>query len=138
MEADIACDPVRLLPICSEVVSKSKRLEGKGETGNHQTKGHVFNTIQGDKLCLFCNQGNHIVGNCFKLQKQSAYQKVEFVMKHSLCFGCLEKGHTSRECENWLKCKECLKSHPTSLHNKLIKESKPAGFMGVQQSTNSE
>ena len=104
MEADIACDPVRLLPISSDEVSKSERQEGKGETGKHQTKSHVFNTIHSDKLCLFCNQGNHSVGNCLKLQKQSADQKVDFVMKHNLCFGCLEKGHTSKECENRLKC----------------------------------
>ena len=51
-------------------------------------------------------------------------------MKHSLCFGCQEKGPTSKDYENWSICEE---SHPTSLHNKLgMKESKPSGSMGVQ------
>ena len=43
-------------------------------------------------------------------------EHLEFIQSKGLCFGCLNKGHYSKDCCRRLTCKTCGNMHPTVLH----------------------
>ncbi|XP_038050841.1 uncharacterized protein LOC119723991 [Patiria miniata] len=65
--------------------------------------------------CTFCN-GPHSIHKCFKFEGKSAEEKKQFVQETKLCFGCLRKGHQSKDCKRRATCAKCKRSHPTPLH----------------------
>lgn len=65
--------------------------------------------------CGFC-QGKHALIDCSQFQTQSHDNKVEFLRSHGYCFGCLLKGHLSKNCKRRLLCQVCQTKHPTVLH----------------------
>lgn len=71
--------------------------------------------------CPLCKE-SHGLEDCKKYLEQEVKQHVEFIRSNGLCFGCLRKGHLSKTCRTRLKCKECSKYHPTSIHNPDIKK----------------
>ena len=48
-----------------------------------------------------------------------------------LCFGCLENGHSSKECKSRLICEICEKNHPTPLHGFTKFKPAPASVNNV-------
>ena len=93
-------------------VLKKKILTTKIEDNEENT----FDSNKKDQ-CLHCNKNNHRIANCFFFRKLKHEEKLEVIKKEQLCFGCLEKGHMTKYCKRRLQCKECNKTHPTSLHN---------------------
>lgn len=67
------------------------------------------------KLCLFCS-GAHKLDSCCQFNKKAHKEKLEFLKKKGVCFGCLESGHMSKGCSQRLKCQVCSLKHPTVLH----------------------
>ena len=66
--------------------------------------------------CLFCKKTDHLLNACARFKGETREQKMNFVKKNSLCFGCLRKGHMSSDCKKRLTCATCNKHHPTCLH----------------------
>ena len=69
-----------------------------------------------EKTCLFCKKGRHTLESCFLLEKKAHSEKMEFLKKNGVCFGCLCTGHISKECRKRLSCKTCGSRHPSWLH----------------------
>ncbi|XP_039548042.1 uncharacterized protein LOC120493481 [Pimephales promelas] len=69
----------------------------------------------GMKACIFCG-GEHTLDLCRQLEKRVHNEKITFLKKHGVCFGCLCIGHMSRDCRKRLSCKVCSLKHPTALH----------------------
>ena len=65
--------------------------------------------------CVFC-PFRHPFKSCRKFRKLLHKDKIAFLIKHRMCFGCLEVGHMQSECTNKSTCEVCAQSHPTSLH----------------------
>ena len=72
-------------------------------------------TVKPVYKCLFCEQ-SHETAVCKQLASKTDEEKSQYVMSNGLCFGCLEKGHRSKDCEARKVCELCQKKHPTSLH----------------------
>lgn len=53
---------------------------------------------------------------CESFKQKSNKEKVEFIKNKGLCFGCLRKGHMSKNCLKHMACGICKKNHPTVLH----------------------
>ena len=51
--------------------------------------------------CGFCH-GKHALIDCSRFKTQSHDNKVEFLRSHGHCFGCLLKGHISKNCKRRL------------------------------------
>lgn len=84
-------------------------VSGKALAGSVKPRGTQSGT------CMFCGN-QHAVAGCPALTQKSQEEKTKFVMSNGLCFGCLTKGHRSRDCKERLTCSKCQKSHPTVLH----------------------
>ena len=65
--------------------------------------------------CEQCKQ-EHGICECPEFLRWSLDERRNFAMKHGLCFGCLRKGHLSKNCKNRQTCKKCQGMHPTVLH----------------------
>lgn len=86
-----------------------------------QVPSQLFKTQQANKrveafsLCSFCLDRHDII-DCKKLKSQPHEQKVEHLKKNGHCFGCLKRGHLSKNCIKRMICEICKYKHPTLLH----------------------
>ena len=69
-----------------------------------------------EKTCLYCNRSGHMLESCNLLERRAHSEKMDFLKRHGICFGCLCTGHISKECRNRLSCKICGSRHPSMLH----------------------
>lgn len=68
------------------------------------------------KSCLFCESNDHHMDKCSSLSDKPMEDRVNICKSKGVCFGCLKKGHFSRDCKRRLSCERCSKRHPTILH----------------------
>lgn len=135
-EADIACDPlISSLPARSAEKHKDHNESDKGHprkrgpaTVTHSTRAEAIQdkkvagtakTQDQDKRprnCTYCNK-DHEVAICVEFNALSYTDKVAFIKKRGMCFGCLRRGHLSVDCKNRKTCDTCGKRHPTALHS---------------------
>ena len=128
MEADIVCDPVNCRQRKTEEESKGLRNKRDnrlphGRSGTDPSRTLATRTKNDDseeherwaKICVLCN-GKHELESCLEYKKMDVKARKEFAKTKGLCFGCLGRGHLSRECKKRKKCGTCGKFHPTSLH----------------------
>ena len=91
------------------------------ETATHSTTKQVVsegaNKTQRktSKECLHCKEDHHL-SSCPQLRKKNHEEKLEFLRKNGVCFGCFEVGHMSKGCQKRLTCQVCSLKHPTVLH----------------------
>ena len=65
--------------------------------------------------CEVCEQG-HKIFECPEFLRWTSEQRKNFIFTQGLCFGCLSKGHISKNCRNRQTCCTCQGKHPTVLH----------------------
>ena len=73
-------------------------------------------------LCTFCEFPHSFV-DCRKFRKILHKDKLAFLLKHKLCFNCLQEGHRRSECLKKASCSVCSGGHPTALHRSVSSES---------------
>lgn len=78
-------------------------------------KGKGKESVTTKKPCIFCT-GEHDIDTCKKLKAKPHKEKVEILRRKGLCFGCLKRGHMSKECKRRVICGTCKLKHPTVLH----------------------
>ena len=87
--------------------------------------------------CWHCD-GKHLLEDCSILQKQDSDEKRKIVMQHSLCFGCLSKGHRVAECKRRKSCKLCKGRHPTVMHDDRVPQKQMSAQIKSPDSEKSE
>ena len=134
-EADLATDPV-FSP--DALKSERKKPSEKDKKAGHKTQRQPPNlnsmvTTTGDplrtntptsdpkgqsksRICPACSK-DHTLSSCDEFKKKTVKERLDFIQSVGLCFGCLSKGHYSKNCRKRLTCQKCGKSHPTILHN---------------------
>ena len=128
-EADLATDPVfspdalkaerRKIPDKSKPGLNRRRPPGSNsfaiaadqpqDKNSHSTKNKQA------RSCPVCSEP-HTLHNCDEFIKKNRDERLEFIQSKGLCFGCLNKGHHSKDCRKRLTCKTCGNKHPTILH----------------------
>ena len=66
--------------------------------------------------CYCCSEG-HMLHNCKQFLGMTVAARRDFVKRERLCFGCLGKGHMTKECTKKKTCDTCKRKHPTALHD---------------------
>ncbi|XP_043237661.1 uncharacterized protein LOC122389569 isoform X2 [Amphibalanus amphitrite] len=82
---------------------------------SHERSRAYASSMKQPEKCFYCDQP-HELEVCRAFEAKSEQDKSQYVRQNGLCFGCLKKGHLSKNCEQRSRCKKCEKSHPTSLH----------------------
>ena len=65
-------------------------------------------------------------------------EKHKFIYDNKLCFGCLKKGHRSKDCRRKGTCAKCKGRHPTSLHEERNKQNKSSEELIEKNKSESE
>ncbi|KAL0151450.1 hypothetical protein M9458_053236 [Cirrhinus mrigala] len=65
--------------------------------------------------CTFC-QGKHALTDCIRLKSEPQAKRFEYLKRNGHCFGCLKRGHMSKDCNKRMFCQICQRKHPTLLH----------------------
>ena len=115
--------------ISEEVAVLSQPLFGtigdRRERPNKSPKKRVLSTSvkeettpqrDGEKYCEYCKKRDHYISSCKLFKALTSKDKSKFIQEAKLCFGCLRKGHISKNCVKRSTCGICLKRHPTVLH----------------------
>lgn len=97
--------------------SKSPRSKPRSSfaTTVTATGANVYGGKSVNNICLFC-EGKHALDSCKVLIGKSHGEKMSFLKKKGICFGCLCTGHISRDCKERSICKICQLKHPSLLH----------------------
>lgn len=85
------------------------------EEHNKLKTDKALSSVAFTKPCLFCKQ-NHTLVECNDIAEKPHKVKLEFIRKAGLCFGCLGKGHISKDCKRKMTCQTCSERHPSLLH----------------------
>ncbi|XP_067380798.1 uncharacterized protein [Channa argus] len=93
---------------CNAVESSLKDFNGSKKVN---TSFSSFNPV----TCMCCGE-SHSIHKCQTFTNQPTEDKRKFILENNLCFGCLRRGHISRDCKNKATCATCKKHHPTPLH----------------------
>ena len=77
----------------------------------------AFATAGTDMSCPFCEAAHGLV-SCRGFKEASPEDRWKMVKEHSLCFACLEEGHSIRDCSRKKTCREknCTSHHHYLLH----------------------
>lgn len=117
---------------------KTKRFEEGSRIHRDRVKTTKVNcqTVTKDivQTCLCCGK-EHYTDECRVLKDRSEEDKREFITSNALCFGCLRKGHLSKDCKRRRKCNICKRMHPTALHKDLIGKSNEVVSEGIGGNT---
>ena len=92
------------------------------------------------KICPVCSK-DHTLSSCDEFKKKTVKERLDYIQSMGLCFGCLSKGHYSKNCRKRLTCQRCGKPHPTILHldqenEKESKDSEETNANSDQSSSN--
>lgn len=82
------------------------------------------------KPCLFCNK-NHSIEVCETFQAKQNKEKLDFLKTKGMCFGCLGRGHMSKNCQKHMSCNVCKKEYPTILHIQSQSSKEPTNSKSV-------
>ena len=92
--------------------------ERRPPTSNREKHSKGKKDERRSSSCTICG-GGHRSDTCSQLKERHIDERLEVIKHKDLCFGCLQKGHLSKNCRVRLSCEECGKQHPTILHKPI-------------------
>ncbi|XP_024119479.1 uncharacterized protein LOC112140697 [Oryzias melastigma] len=142
-EAKIACNPIASPFLINERDSDERHVKrAKALITTTQTKSDTSASVVTPKPkqpCLFCRDEKHGIVKCSSFAAKSMEEKTTFIRENRLCFGCLRRGHITKECKARHTCGKCSRRHPTCLHTERVKEPKQQESENVsREGTNNE
>lgn len=121
-EARIACNPVTSpLLINSKSqdersLKKARAFNIKVQKGNSTNEQNEMSNSKTKLPCSVCKDESHSIVKCPTFSTKTMEEKRTFIRENNLCFGCLKRGHSSKDCKRRHTCSTCSRRHPTCLH----------------------
>lgn len=86
----------------------------KSSSSSH--KVHISYNKDTKQKCVGCRNGSHYLNQCPDFIKLKTYDRKRLVLKHQLCFRCLNN-HNINDCKTRLTCNKCSsEKHHSLLH----------------------
>ncbi|XP_065108476.1 uncharacterized protein [Paramisgurnus dabryanus] len=121
-EARIACNPIAS-PLLINFKAKDDKSPKRAKAFNTNTQTKSFapekqetNGSKPKPPCSVCKSEAHYITQCPAFAAKSSEDKKVFIHENRLCFGCLRKGHMTKDCKKRHTCNICSRRHPTCLH----------------------
>ncbi|KAJ8342685.1 hypothetical protein SKAU_G00326130 [Synaphobranchus kaupii] len=127
-EVRIACNPIAspfLMNAKSTDERSSKRARALNTSTRERNSIRETGGTSHSKVkppCSVCKDETHGIGRCPTFALKTMEDKKAFIHENRLCFGCLRKGHVSKECKRRYTCSICNRRHPTCLHEERGQE----------------
>lgn len=141
-ESKIACNPFTSPLLLSSKVSDEKFPK---RVRAFNTKAQVKDSTRTESKmispCSVCRSETHSISKCPIFAEKPMDDKRSFIRENHICFGCLRKGHISKDCKRRHICGTCSFHHPTCLHEDKIKRPvnvSRMGFTPTEVHTNQE
>lgn len=122
-EARIACNPIAS-PLLMNFRATNERSPKRAKALNTNTQTKSFaqekqetNGSKPKSPCFICKSEAHNITKCPTFAAKSSEDKKAFICENRLCFGCLRKGHMTKDCKRRHTCSICSRRHPTCLHD---------------------
>lgn len=114
-ESKMACCTFTSPLLMSSKVS-DERFPKRAKAFN--TKAQVKDSIRLEfkMACSVCKSEAHGIAKCPIFAEKPMDDKRAFIRENHICFGCLRKGHISKDCRRRHICGTCGLRHPTCLH----------------------
>lgn len=141
-EARIACNPIAS-PLLMNIKATDERLPKRVKVLNTSIQGKISSSRSLDSSkskppCLVCKDETHGVAKCPTFAKKTADEKKAFIHENQICFGCLRKGHITKDCKRRHICSTCGKRHPTCLHIERPAERVSENSVATENNTSKE
>ncbi|XP_030597267.1 uncharacterized protein LOC115788399 isoform X1 [Archocentrus centrarchus] len=119
-EARIACNPIAS-PFSMDFKHTDERSSKRAKALNTNAKSSTpekqdTNYSKVKVPCCVCKNETHGIAKCPTFTAKSIEDKKAFILETRLCFGCLRKGHITKDCKRRHTCNICSRRHPTCLH----------------------
>ena len=85
----------------------------------HEQEIETSSNDVGKQECFVCNRDNHKIIDCTVFARDSIERRWFLARKFSLCFKCLEQGHSRDDCKS-SGCSQCSRSHHILLHSRRL------------------
>ena len=127
MEARIACNPIAspLLmnhkPTDERLPKRARALNTTAHKNSSTSEVQETSSSKPKPPCPSCKDETHGVAKCPTFAAKTMEEKKAFIHENHLCFGCLRKGHSSKDCKRRHTCGTCNRRHPTCLHEERDK-----------------
>ena len=95
--------------VCRDNSNSLKRRNFTTKADSAEVKHSFMSLLIAKNLIM-----NYIIAY---LLRNSLDKRAQFIKTSGLCFACLKVGHTSRDCNQRLICKNHNRKHPTVLHD---------------------
>ena len=102
------------VPVTSVTKTKTGTKVFAATTSN---QGNAGAKGKNKKQCVACKE-NHPLWRCTVFRQKTLTERTKLAAESKLCFSCLNKGHSFRQCPQPRKCTkdDCISSHNTLLH----------------------
>nr|XP_033951031.1 uncharacterized protein LOC117455577 [Pseudochaenichthys georgianus]XP_033951039.1 uncharacterized protein LOC117455577 [Pseudochaenichthys georgianus] len=142
-EARIACNPI-VFPLLMKnttttderFLRRTKALNTSTEMNEPTSETFVTSNSKPWPPCLVCKDETHGIARCPTFTAKTTDEKKTLIHENNLCFGCLGKGHISKDCKRRHTCSTCSRRHPTCLH--IETDKRPAETSGKYSAATGE
>lgn len=129
-EARIACNPIAS-PFFLNSRAPDEKLSKRAKTFSTSAQSKETVSFSRPRLpCLICKEELHSIAKCPVFAAKPMADKKTFIHQNQLCFGCLRKGHITKDCRTKHICGVCGRRHPTCLHDERVKKPGEATMKG--------
>ncbi|KAL6475780.1 hypothetical protein MHYP_G00168200 [Metynnis hypsauchen] len=121
-EARIACNPIasplviNFKPVDDRIPKRAKAFNTSIQPNSLPKEKQETNNSKPKLPCSVCKSETHGITRCPTFTAKSVEDKRAFIHENRLCFGCLRKGHMTKDCKRRHTCNTCNRRHPTCLH----------------------
>lgn len=118
-EAKIACNHIAS-PFLLSTKTTDERIPKRANTSTQMKPSTSsvpeISASRPKPPCLVCKDKTHSVAKCLTFAARTIDERKAFIYENHLCFGCLRKDHTAKDCKVGHTCRICSRHHPTCLH----------------------
>ena len=105
----------------SDQEGSRKRQRAKRSKQRLEDDASFFATFLSTQKCAFCTKEGHNIFSCEDFfANLTGFQREKWALDSKRCFGCLDQGHSLKECTRKKNCRHCMAKGVEAKHNSVL------------------